>query len=119
MLPYNNRFKQFSRELRKNMTDAERFLWSKIRMRQLNGAQFYRQRIINDYIVDFYSPRVKLVIEVDGGKHFSGEQLAHDRKRDDDLRKLGLKVLRFSDTDVLQNIDGVVESIIENLGIID
>jgi very-short-patch-repair endonuclease len=115
MLIYNKKLKQYSRELRKNMTDVERLLWSKIRMRQLNGYQFYRQRIIQDYIVDFYCPRARLVIEVDGGQHYSGKVAKTDRKRDEDLRKLGLKVLRFADTDVLKNIDGVVETILENM----
>jgi len=119
MLPYNNKLKQYSRELRRNMTDAERFLWSKVRMRQLNGYQFYRQRIIENYIVDFFCPRAKLVIELDGGQHYYGEMVESDTKRDNDLRKLGLKVLRFTDTDVLNNIDGVVESILENMKVHD
>lgn len=105
----------YSRELRKNMTDAERFLWLKVRMRQINGYQFYRQRIIGDYIIDFFCPKLKLVIELDGGQHYSGKKVDLDRKRDNALRKLGLKVLKFSDFDVLQNIDGVVATIIENI----
>jgi very-short-patch-repair endonuclease len=99
------------------MTDAEKFLWSKVRMKQLNGYQFYRQRIISDYIVDFFCPRAKLVIEVDGGQHYSGKTAEADRIRDDYMRNLGLKVLRFTDTDVLTNVEGVVESTIENMGI--
>ena len=97
------------------MTDSEKFLWSKIRMRQINGYQFYRQRIKGNYIVDFFCAKLKLVIELDGGQHYSIENLNSDRKRDDALRKLGLKVLRFSDIDVLQNIEGVVMTIIENI----
>lgn len=65
----------YSRELRKNMTDAERFLWLKVRMRQINGYQFYRQRIIGDYIIDFFCPKLKLVIELDGGQHYSGKKV--------------------------------------------
>jgi len=118
MLIYNNNLKIYSRELRKNMTDAERRLWSTIRMKQIDSCQFYRQRIIGDYIVDFYCPRAKLVIEVDGGQHYSDEMVEMDRKRDDYLKNLGLKVLRFSNTEVLNNIEGVVESILENMGII-
>jgi very-short-patch-repair endonuclease len=97
------------------MTDAERLLWSKIRGKQLKGYQFYRQRIIGNYIVDFYCPKVKLVIELDGGQHYSGEGLEKDKIRDDYLREQGLKVLRFSDRDVFENITGVVESIYENM----
>jgi very-short-patch-repair endonuclease len=55
------------------MTDAERRLWSKLRLKQLNGYQFYRQRVIGNYIVDFCSPALKLVIEVDGSQHYSAE----------------------------------------------
>ena len=118
MLIYNNNLKMYSRDLRKNLTDAERRLWSTIRMKQINSCQFYRQRIIGDYIVDFYCPRAKLVIEVDGGQHYSDEMAEVDRKRDDYLKNQGLKVLRFSNTEVLNNIEGVVESILENMGII-
>jgi very-short-patch-repair endonuclease len=73
MLPYNNKLKPFSRSLRSNMTDAERLLWSKIRWKQFKGVQFYRQKIIGNYIADFYCPKLKLVIEVDGGQHYSAE----------------------------------------------
>ena len=68
MLSYNKSLTQLSRNLRRNMTDAERLLWSKIRSKQLKGFQFYRQKIIGNYIVDFYCPKSKLVIEVDGGQ---------------------------------------------------
>ena len=73
MLFYNTKLKKYSQELRKNMTDAERLLWSRLRRKQLNNFQFYRQRIIGDYIVDFYCPRSKLIIEVDGGQHYQDE----------------------------------------------
>ncbi len=105
MLLYNNKLKHYSQELRKNMTDAERHLWSKIRMRQLNGLQFQRQRIIGIFIVDFFCPKEKLVIEVDGGQHYSIELAEADRMRDKYMKNHGLKVLRFTDTDVLKNID--------------
>jgi len=97
------------------MPDAERLLWSKVRGKQLKGYQFYRQRIIGNFIVDFYCPKVKLVIELDGGQHYSGEGLEKDKIRDAYLSGQGLKVLRFSDRDVFENITGVVESIYENM----
>lgn len=99
------------------MTDAENVLWSKLRGKQLKGFQFYRQRIVGDYIVDFYCHAAKLVIEVDGGQHYSAEMIDKDRKRDEYLRSYRLKVLRFSDTDVLKNIEGVVEVIMANIGV--
>lgn len=101
------------------MTDAERQLWSKVRMKQLNGGQFYRQKIIGDYIVDFFCPKAKLIIEVDGGQHYTDKISSADRRRDDYMRNLGLRVLRFSDIDVLKNVDGVVESIITNMEVVD
>ena len=115
MLPYNGNLKQYSRQLRENMTDAERQLWSKIRMKQLKGYQFYRQKPIGDYIVDFFCPRAKLVIEVDGSHHLVGEKIEYDRIRAEYLSSLGLRVLRFTNTDVLTHINGVIESIIENM----
>jgi very-short-patch-repair endonuclease len=101
--------------MRKNSTDAEIRLWPALRLRQLNGFQFYRQRIIVNYIVDFYCPKVKLVIEVDGWQHYHGKTKATDLKRDEYLKQIGIKVLRFSDTDVLTNISGVVENITNNI----
>jgi len=93
------------------MTDAERCLWAKVRRRQISGCWFYRQKPIGEYIVDFYCPKVKLVIEVDGGQHFSDEIAEYDRIRDEYLSNLGLRVLRFTNTDVMRNIEGVVARI--------
>ena len=111
MLPYNRNLKRHSGQLRRNMTDAERHLWAKIRMKQLKGYQFYRQKPIGDYIVDFFCPRAKLVIEIDGSCHLVGDTIEYDRVRDDYLSGLGLRVLRFTNTDVLTDIEGVLESI--------
>ena len=115
MLPYNENLKQRSKQLRNNMTDAEKHLWTKLRMGQLKGCHFYRQKPIGEYIVDFFCPRAKLVVEVDGGQHFSDETIEYDKIRDEYMRSLGLKVLRFTNTEVMKNIDGVVESINENM----
>ena len=79
MLTYNKSLKQISRNLRRNMTDAERLLWSNLMGKQLKGFQFYRQKIIDNYIVDFYCPKLKLVIEVDGGQHYSAEGRQKER----------------------------------------
>ncbi len=115
MLRYNRNLKQLSRQLRENMTDAERRLWAKIRMKQLKGCQFYRQKPIGDYIVDFFCPRAKLVIEVDGSHHLVGETIEYDRIRDEHFSSFGLRVLRFTNTDVLMRIEGVVERIEEEI----
>jgi len=100
MLPYNGNLKQYSRQLRRNMTDTERHIWAKLRMKQLNGYQFHRQKPIGDYIVDFYCPRAKLVIEVDGSYHLVGETIEYDGIRDEYMSSLGLRVLRLTNTDV-------------------
>ncbi len=115
MLPHKNKLKKFSRELRKNMTDAEKLLWSRIRRKQLKNCQFYRQKVIGNYIVDFCCPKSNLVIELDGGQHYSDEGMKKDKTRDDYMNKLGLKVLRFSDRDVFKNLQVVLEVIWENL----
>jgi very-short-patch-repair endonuclease len=93
------------------MTDAENMLWLKLRRKQLKGHQFYRQKIIGKYIVDFYCPKANLVIELDGGQHYSEDSQAKDRTRDDILGGMGITVLRFSDRDVFENIGGVMERI--------
>jgi len=111
MLPYNKNLKQLARQLRRDMTDAERQLWAKLRKKQLKGYQFYRQKPVGDYIVDFFCPRVKLVIEVDGRQHFSDEMREYDRIREDFLSSLGLRVLRFTNTEVLTHTEKVIKSI--------
>jgi very-short-patch-repair endonuclease len=115
MLAYNKKLKQLSRNLRRNMTDAESLLWSRLRNDRLKGLRFYRQKIIGDYIVDFYCPGAKTVIEVDGGQHYSPEGKREDVKRTAYLREAGITVIRFSDRDVLTDIDTVVKKIWEEL----
>ncbi len=97
------------------MTDAERLLWAKLRRKQLKGYQFYRQRIIGSYIVDFYCPKAGLIIEIDGGQHYNDEGTEKDRSRDDYMIARKLEVLRFSDREVFENLNGVVERIYDNL----
>ncbi len=114
-LPFNKGLQQFARDLRKNMTDAEKRVWARIRRKQLKGCQFYRQKNIGNYIVDFYCPAAKLLIEIDGGQHYSEDGLLKDKVRDSYLTSLGFRVLRFSDRQVLRNIDGVLDTICEYL----
>lgn len=109
MKSYNKNLKQASRDLRNNMTDAEKLLWSRLRNKQILGLQFYRQKPILNFIVDFYCPAVNLVIECDGSQHFTEDGLEADRVRDEALAQLGLKVLRFDNGQVMGQIDDVVE----------
>lgn len=115
MLPYNKKLKSRSRELRSSMTDAEVVLWTKVRRKQLFGLHFYRQKPIGNYIVDFYCPKAQLVIEVDGGQHYKPEGAFRDSVRDSFLKHLGLSVLRFSNRDVLYNMDGVFATIVRHV----
>ena len=115
MVQYKKKLKNISRTLRKNMTDTEKFLWYRIRKGQCKNYQFYRQRPIGNYIVDFYCPKGKIILELDGGQHYTPEGTKRDIKRDDYFKKLGLKVLRFSDREILENIEGVLEKIYSNL----
>ena len=111
MKPYNTNLKQPSRDLRNNMTDAEQLLWRKLRRKQILGLQFYRQKPILNFIVDFYCPAANLVIECDGGQHYTAEGLEADRARDQALAQLGLNMLRFDNRQFLTEIDAVVEKI--------
>jgi very-short-patch-repair endonuclease len=111
MLRYRAQLKPKARQLRKHMTDSERVLWSRLRGKQLFEVQFYRQKPIGEYIVDFYAPRAKLVVEVDGSQHMAAEQAEKDDLRDAYLAAVGLRVLRFNSRDVLKETDAVVEVI--------
>ncbi|MEP0073975.1 MAG: endonuclease domain-containing protein [Marinomonas sp.] len=102
----------FRVELRKNMTEPERRLWSKIRKRQL-GVKFRRQFGIGRYVVDFYCPEKRLVVEVDGGSHFNDSSVTYDLARDAYLNSLNIRVLRFTNLDVMQNLDGVLLVVME------
>jgi very-short-patch-repair endonuclease len=105
MLKYNPQLKPRARALRSNLTDAEQRLWNRLRRKQVLGIQFYRQRAIGNYIVDFHAPTTRLVIELDGAHHFNKPQASYDRRRSEYLAKLGLKVLRFADRQVLLELD--------------
>lgn len=95
-----------ARELRANMTDAERRLWSKLRRKQINGHRFRRQVPIGPYIVDFACLASRLLIEVDGGQH--GVDVERDIRRTAWLESQNFRVLRFWNSDVLGNIEGVL-----------
>jgi very-short-patch-repair endonuclease len=99
------------KRLRKNQTDAEGKLWSILRNRQLEGIKFRRQYSISKYILDFYSPMYKLGIEADGGQHYGENGKRRDDERARVLSKYGVEIIRFSDLDILNNIEGVYEMI--------
>ena len=115
MLRYNADLKGKARQLRKNLTDSESVLWSRLRSKQLMGIQFYRQKPVGNYIVDFFAPGAKLVIELDGSQHMLDDHLHRDKSRDEYLVGLGLKVLRFNSNEVLKATDAVVEDIYQTM----
>ena len=111
MLRYNPKLKSIGRTLRTNLTDSEQHLWAQLRRKQILGVQFYRQKPLGQYVVDFYAPRARLVVEVDGAQHLEAAQVEHDQQRTAYLERQGLKVLRFNNLEVLQEIEAVAEEI--------
>ncbi len=115
MLRYAPDLKKNARGLRKNLTDSENVLWSHLRRKQLEGVQFYRQKPIGRYIVDFFAPSARLVIEIDGCQHLQDDHMKRDQERDGYLAGLGLEVLRFDSRQVLTETAGVVEVILRRI----
>jgi len=111
LLHYDSSLTQLARRLRSALTDSERHLWGRLRRKQLHGVQFYRQKPIGAYIVDFYAPQAKLIVEIDGSQHCEGRQATRDARRDEYLTGIGLLVMRFNSSEVLTNTDAVVEAI--------
>ena len=99
------------RELRSSGSNAEKRLWSCLRNRQLLGFKFRRQHPVASFIVDFYCHEAKLVIEIDGGQHAERGQSVYDARRTELLQAKGISVIRFWNNEVLQNLEGVLETI--------
>ena len=104
-----------ARSLRTGMTDAEHLLWQSLRRKQLSSHRFRRQHPIGPYIADFVCIELKLIIELDGGQH--QDQIAYDHQRDTFLQARGWRVLRFWNNEVLGNLSGVLERIVECLAV--
>ena len=102
--------KEFARENRMNPTLAEQVLWENLRAGQI-GLKVLRQHVVGDYIVDFLLPDINLVIEVDGAYHAERQQEEDDERREQDLNKLNYNVIRFSNEEVLHDIDNVIDKI--------
>ena len=98
-----------ARKLRKNLTDAERHLWRHLRRRQSDGFKFRRQAPIGRYVVDFFCPDAELIVEIDGGQH--ADQMEYDANCTEWLESRGYRVLRFWNNEVLENTEGVIETI--------
>ena len=99
--------------LRKSQTDTELFLWQNLRDRQLKGCKFYRQYSVGSYILDFYCPKARLALELDGGQHVENQD--YDNQRTVFLNEKGITVLRFWNNQVLQSLNEVLARIWEVL----
>jgi len=114
-IPYNKSLLEKSRELRNQLTPPERQFWNALReMPSYKSHPFNRQKPLGEYIVDFYCHEYRLVVEIDGDTHGTEEAQVKDQRRTDFLESQGLRVIRFTNRDVVHNIEGVMESL-ENL----
>ncbi|TCD26279.1 endonuclease domain-containing protein [Pedobacter psychrodurus] len=107
----NSKLFEFSKALRKNQTEAEEIMWQCLRNRKILNFKFRRQHPLHKYIADFYCPEAKLVIEVDGGIHEKAENQEYDQNRTDELKQIGITVIRFTNEDVNNNLDKVINVI--------
>ena len=101
-------FNERRRNLRLNVPPAETRLWGLLRRRSLHGLQFRRQHGIGAYVVDFYCPRLKLAIEVDGESHFQPKAVEYDRERNAFLQSIGIRVYRIRNDEIHDNLEGVL-----------
>lgn len=104
--------------LRNNATQAEKYLWQELKNSQIFNKKFRRQHSVDNYILDFYCPEIRLAIELDGEHHYEEEQKEYDKKRTEYLNEVGIKVIRFRNTDVIFGRDDIVKEIkrvIQNL----
>ena len=117
-LPYNPKLIEKAREMRKNPTFAEKKLWQYFRsnppFNRGGEMKVWRQKPIDNFIVDFYCPKLKLVIEIDGDSHYRENAQEYDSQRTEILQGYGLKVIRFTNEEVLHNLEGVI-AVIEGL----
>ncbi len=110
-LPYNKGLKHFSRQLRNNSTLSEVLLWQELKAGQMEGFKFNRQKPLDNYIVDFYCKKLRLVIEIDGESHFHDHKPTRNQKRQEVLEQMGLSFLRFDDLEVKRNMAAVLGEI--------
>ena len=111
-IPYDKALKEKARKLRNNSTPAEKRIWATLRtMPFFKRYYFTRQKPLGNFIVDFYCHRLKLVIEIDGDTHGTDTAKSYDQKRTHWLEGQGLQVIRFSNRDVLNGINGVMETL--------
>lgn len=109
---YNNKIlRDRRRDLRNNQTEEERLLWSKLKNKQLKELKFVRQYSVGPYILDFYCPKLRLAIELDGDQHTEAEAVEYDKARNAYLETVDIKTLRFWNNEVHENIHGIIDKI--------
>ena len=111
MLIYDKNLKVLARKLRSSMTEHEVILWSRLKNKQVLNIQFYRQRSLGRYIADFYAPKINLVIELDGSQHYETEHAERDFIRDEFLASQGVATLRFSNHEIMRDLEQVLQQI--------
>jgi very-short-patch-repair endonuclease len=107
--------KQRRKALRNAMTQAEVILWSKLSRRQIHGYKFRRQYSVDQYVIDFYCPELKLAVEVDGDSHFKNGAEAYDAVRQEYIESFGIRFFRCTNNDVCTNLDGVCQSLYDEI----
>ncbi len=111
IIPYNPKLKELARELRNSSTKAEIILWLKLRGKQMYGYDFHRQKPIDNYILDFFCYELMLGIEVDGYSHEFLEVYNKDIIKEKKMNEFGISVLRFSDNEILKDMENVIRAI--------
>lgn len=114
-IKYNPKLKELARQLRNNSTKSEIRLWQKLKRNQMHGYDFHRQKPIDEYIVDFFCNKLQLAIECDGYSHEILEIWEKDIKKTNRLNTLGIEVLRFSDYQIMNDMDNVLRSIEDHI----
>jgi very-short-patch-repair endonuclease len=113
---YNNpTMKDRRRALRHNLSKAEAIMWKRLSRRQMHGCKFRRQHSVDQYVLDFYCPELKLAIEIDGDSHFVPDADISDKERQKYIETFGIRFLRFTNTDVCKNLDGVCRVIFNEI----
>ena len=110
---YNPKLKQLARNLQNNSTLSEVLLWNELKGKQVGGNQFLRQKPMGNFIADFFCPKLKLVIEVDGDSHEDQKVQERDKKKDQYLNSIGITVLRYDDLEIKQNLTSVIDHLID------
>jgi len=111
IIPYNPKLKELARNLRNNSTKAEIILWLKLKNSQFYGYDFHRQKPLDNYIVDFYCSELSLAIEIDGYSHELIAVHIKDIKKEKRLNEVGVKILRFTDSQVLKDMENVIRAL--------